>query len=104
MGGTIKIQRSDKPEKKYVAVIKDSDTGRVKRVYFGQAGASDFTKHGQEERKQRYLDRHRDREDWTSSGFKTAGWWSRWILWNKKTIEASKASARSHLPSGWSLA
>ena len=31
---------SDKPEKKYYIITKDN-----KRVYFGQASASDFTKH-----------------------------------------------------------
>lgn len=103
MGGTIKIQRSDKPEKKYVAVIKDDGSGRVKRVHFGAAGMSDYTKHHDDARKGRYIERHKEREDWTSNGFKTAGWYSRWILWNKKSIEASKASARSHLPSGWVL-
>ena len=37
---------SDKPEKKYYIITKDN-----KRVYFGQASASDFTKHKNEERK-----------------------------------------------------
>ena len=40
---------SDKPEKKYYIITKDN-----KRVYFGAAGMSDFTKHKDEERKQRY--------------------------------------------------
>ena len=103
MGGSIKIQRSDKPEKKYVAVIKDNNTGRTRTIHFGAAGMSDYTKNHDDARKQRYIERHKSNEDWTPSGFKTAGWFSRWILWNKKTIEASKASARTHLPSGWTL-
>ena len=41
---------SDKPEKKYYIITKDN-----KRVYFGAAGMSDFTKHKDEDRKNRYI-------------------------------------------------
>jgi hypothetical protein len=41
----------DKPEKKYY-------TKEKKRVYNGAVGYSDFRKHKNEERKQRYIDRH----------------------------------------------
>jgi len=70
---------------KYVAVLEKD--GRVKTVKFGAYGMSDFTKHRDEERKQRYLDRHREREDWND--ITTAGAWSRWLLWNKPTIRES---------------
>ena len=49
--------KSDKPEKKYY-IITNSD----KKVYFGAAGMSDFTKHKDEARKQRYIDRHKKNE------------------------------------------
>jgi hypothetical protein len=75
---------SDKPEKKYYIITKDN-----KRVYFGQASASDFTKHKNEERKNRYILRHQKNEDWGKSGIDTAGFWSRWLLWNKPTIKES---------------
>ena len=75
---------SDKPEKKYYIITKDN-----KRVYFGQASASDFTKHKNEERKNRYILRHQKNEDWGKSGIDTAGFWSRWLLWNKTTIKSS---------------
>ena len=42
---------------------------------------------GDEERKQRYLDRHRARENWND--FMSAGSLSRWILWNRPTLRAS---------------
>lgn len=74
--------KSDKPEKKYY-IITNSD----KKVYFGAAGMSDFTKHKDEARKQRYIDRHKKNESWTNKD--TAGFWSRWLLWNKPTIKAS---------------
>ena len=48
---------------------------------------SDFTKHNNEDRKKLYLDRHRKRENWND--FMSAGSLSRWILWNKTTLESS---------------
>jgi hypothetical protein len=76
---------------KYVAVLEKD--GRVKTVKFGAYGMSDFTKHRDEERKQRYLDRHREREDWND--ITTAGAWSRWLLWNKPTIRESLADLKT---------
>ena len=47
------------------------------------------TIHDEDARKKRYLDRHRKRENWND--FKSAGSLSRYILWNKKTLDASIA-------------
>jgi hypothetical protein len=69
-----------------------------KQIHFGQRGASDYTKHKDVDRKNRYLARHAGtmphaktsrRENWTKSGIDTPGFWSRWLLWNKPTIEGS---------------
>ena len=78
----IVISKSNKPQKKFQAVID----GR-KTVHFGQSGASDFTKHNDTERKQRYIDRHKKRENWQDPT--TAGFWSKHLLWNKETIKDS---------------
>ena len=78
------ITKSKKPDKKYDARIDGTKT-----VSFGQKGASDFTKHKNTDRKERYIDRHKAREDWTKSGAKTAGFYSRWITWNKPTLKES---------------
>ena len=69
---------------KYYIITKSG-----KKVYFGAAGYSDFTKHKDEARRKRYIERHEKNEDWTKSGIDTAGWWSRWLLWNKPTIKES---------------
>jgi hypothetical protein len=53
------------------------------------AGASDFTHHKDEARKQRYINRHKNNEIWSTSGVDTAWFWSRWLLWNKPTIKES---------------
>ena len=64
-------------------------TNSGKKIYFGAAGMSDFTKHKDKARKQRYIDRHKKNETWTESGIETTGFWSRWLLWNKPTIKES---------------
>ncbi len=81
------IEPSTSKTKKYKAVFYDDKGKKVKTTQFGAKGYSDFTTHKDPKRKQRYLDRHRDRENWNS--YMTAGSLSRWILWNRTTIKAS---------------
>jgi hypothetical protein len=50
---------------------------------------SDYTIHKDPERKERYINRHMKREDWTKSGMKTSGFYSRWLLWNLPSLSAS---------------
>ena len=65
-------------------------TSSSRKVYFGAKGYEHFSSgHKDPKRKQRYIERHKDKENWTKSGIDTAGFWSRWLLWNKPTIEAS---------------
>lgn len=77
---------SKRPGKKFDAVF-ETESGRTKRVPFGQAGAPDFTKTGDEERKRLYLIRHKANENWDKPD--TPGALSRWLLWNKPTLEES---------------
>lgn len=82
------IKSSTNPKKKYMAIFFDDYGKKKKTTYFGQAGALDFIKSkGDKERKKRYLNRHRVRENWND--FMSAGSLSRWILWNKPTLKAS---------------
>jgi hypothetical protein len=79
---------SDKPAKKFYIQFINPETGREKKVYFGAAGMSDFTINKDEDRKARYLKRHRGMgEDYTN--IYTPGALSKFLLWNKKTISAS---------------
>lgn len=82
------IKKSTQPKKKYMAVFTENGK-KVKTTHFGSAGMSDFTKNKDEERKKRYLDRHRKNENWND--YKSAGSLSRYILWNKPTLRASIA-------------
>ena len=72
---------------KYTAIFYDDDRKKIKTSHFGSAGMSDYTKHKDDERKQRYLDRHRNNENWND--YMTPGSLSKNILWNKPTINAS---------------
>lgn len=85
------IKPSDKPQKKYVAIIDDK-----KHIYFGQAGASDMTQHKSEERKNRYIDRHSKRENWNDPT--TPGFWSRWILWESPTLVGAVRNINRKFP------
>ena len=76
------ISKSKNPDKKYDARIDGKKT-----VSFGSAGMSDYSIHKDPERKQRYIDRHKKNENWSDPT--TAGYLSRWILWNKPTISES---------------
>lgn len=82
----LSITKSDKPDKKLMAQFLQQD-GRTKTIYFGAAGMDDFTKSNDKEKKKRYLTRHSKNESWSDP--MTAGALSRWILWNKPTLEAS---------------
>jgi hypothetical protein len=86
------IKKSHRPDKKWDAVFLRPD-GTEKVQPFGQRGYSDFTKHKDATRKQRYIARHkRMHEDWKDPT--RAGTLSRFILWNKPTLRASVRSYR----------
>ena len=82
----VNIKKSNLENKKMAAIFYDG-TKKLKTVHFGQAGASDFTIHKDPERKQRYIERHEKRENWNDP--MSAGSLSRWILWNKPTLQES---------------
>jgi len=90
---SVEISRSSKPEKKLMAIFYDDEGKKMKTTHFGQRGASDYTKHGDKERMERYLERHgggfetSTKEDWKDPT--TAGSLSRWILWNKPSLKGS---------------
>jgi hypothetical protein len=58
-------------------------------VHFGAAGYEDFTMHKDEARKKNYIQRHKPNQDWTRSGVDTAGFYARWLLWNKPSLQES---------------
>jgi hypothetical protein len=99
----IKIIKSPKSTKKFRTVFEDKTY-----VDFGANGYSDYTLHKNPMRMRLYVKRHGGKikkdlmneinpsaiqnkmlniidsykEDWSISGIKTAGFWSRWYLWS----------------------
>ena len=86
----ILLRKSTNSSKKFMVIFEDGKT-----VHFGAEGYSDFTKHKDEARKQRYINRHKNNENWGKSGIRTAGFWARWLLWNKPTLTASIADIQN---------
>ena len=84
METVVVIRKSLNADKKYEAVID----GR-KTVSFGAKGYSDFTLHKDPERKQRYIQRHQNNEDWSKTGINTPGFYAKHVLWNKDTTQKS---------------
>jgi len=65
--------------KKFMAIFMN---GKI--VHFGDNRYEDFTIHHDENRKQRYLNRHIRNENWDDPY--SAGSLSRFLLWNKSTL------------------
>jgi hypothetical protein len=88
----ISIKPSTNKDKKLMATF-EKDNGRQVTTHFGASGYMDYTKYYKKdpkvakEKRASYLARHRENEDWND--VTSAGALSRWILWNKSTIEQS---------------
>ena len=77
--------RSPNPKKKFRVRIGN------KNIDFGAEGYTDYILSGGDNKKKRaYIARHSKMgENWTPSGILTKGWWSRFLLWNKPTLDQS---------------
>jgi hypothetical protein len=82
---SVRLRRATNGVHKFTAQFPDGGP----TVRFGRKGYSDFTIHKDKERMKRYLTRHRKRENWTRAGARTAGFWSRWILWSEPSFQAA---------------
>ena len=91
----ISLKDANDNKHKYVVTLLNKETGREKTVRFGAFGMSDYTIHKDDKRKNNYIARHEVRENWADPS--TAGFWSRWILWNLPTVSASlKDTIKNH--------
>ena len=75
------LSPSTRSSKKWMVKINN------RTIHFGAKGMSDFTINNDPKRKASYITRHRKRENWNDP--KTAGFWSRWLLWEKTTLPAA---------------
>jgi len=83
----VEIIPATQKNKKLQAIFYNKDKKKIQTIAFGFRGMSDYTIHRDAKRKQRYIDRHKAREDWTKPN--NAGSLSRFLLWNKPTFSAS---------------
>lgn len=80
---------SEKENKKYTVI--NGDTAKI--IDFGAKNYKDYIQYSDEDdekakiRKDSYIARHKVREDWND--LDKAGTWSRYILWNKPTLNES---------------
>ena len=86
----VKISRSTRAGKKWMAAVENGAT-----VHFGAQGYEDFTQHGDEARRKNYLARHGGGgQDWGDR--QTAGYWSRWLLWEKPSLTGAVSALRKN--------
>jgi hypothetical protein len=76
------LKKSKAKGKKYTAIFL-MPNGKTKTVNFGAKGYTDYTLSHDDERRKRYIERHKN-EDWTDPT--KAGTLSRYILWEEKSI------------------
>ena len=89
----VSIKRSTKSGKKLMATF--STNGRKKVVHFGASGMSDYTKHKDRVRRNKYIFRHN--KDLGTGDPTRAGFLSMFVLWNKPSLQASISDYRRRL-------
>lgn len=74
------LSNSTRQDKRYM--VKTDD----KTIHFGSPDHDNYIIHKDAKRKDSYINRHSKTEDWTKQGIYTAGFWSRWLLWEKPSL------------------
>lgn len=88
----VKIHKSPKTNSRFLATLTDVESGDVKKVHFGAtARTKTFYDVKDDKKRDAYIARHSAPsagQDHSPTGIFTAGWWSRWFLWEtQKTNE-----------------
>lgn len=60
-------------KKKYAVLVRNTRTGNVNKIKFGQAGAEDYLIHKDKDRRRRFKERHKCSE---KKDKLKPGWWS----------------------------
>lgn len=81
------LLKSPRKNKKWRVVLEDGET-----VDFGDDRYEDYTQHQDKDRREAYIKRHKANEDWSDKT--TAGYWSRWLLWEKPSLKEAKRYIR----------
>ena len=89
----VKFKKLRGGSKKYEITFNKNGKKYVRK--FGSAGMSDFTKHKDKERRERYISRHK--KDLKTKDPMKPGYLSMFILWNKPSLKASLADYKRRL-------
>ena len=81
------ISKSASANKKYDALIDGKH-----HISFEAKGYSDYTLNKDPARRLNYIKRHSN-EDWSRSNVASAAWLSRYILWEKPTLQEAISNA-----------
>ena len=87
----VKLQKSTRKNKKWNVVFDYQD--KTYNIHFGAKNHDDFLITGNETKKQNYIKRHQVNEKWDD--ITTAGYWSKQLLWNKRTLYESMKDIES---------
>jgi len=79
----VSVKPSDDGKHKLVATFRNKKTGKEIQTHFGKVGMSDYTKHKDKERRERYRTRHK--KDLKTNDPTRAGYLSYYILWGDST-------------------
>ena len=83
----VSIGKSTRAGKKMMAIFYDEAKKKIKTTHFGADTYESYPDHQDLQRKMNYLGRHEKKENWND--YMTAGSLSRWILWNRPTLNES---------------
>jgi hypothetical protein len=86
----VQLLKSKLENKRYTAFFFNKERKKIKTTHFGLKKGQTFIDHKDEERKQRYLNRHEKNENWND--YMSSGSLSRWLLWHKPSLAASYSS------------
>jgi len=87
---------AEKDGKRAIAEIT-KENGKVKVVKFGlHNSGGTFFDGATAEKKDNYIGRHDKREKWGENGVCTAGFYSRWVLWESRSKSAIKEAIKKH--------
>ena len=83
----ISIEKSNRKDKRFVAIIYDSKMNPKEKINFGAKNGSTYIDHHDKIKKENYIKRHSGlNEDWTKIN---AGSLSRYILWEYPNLETA---------------
>jgi len=90
------LSKSNKPNKKLMVQYISPETNRIRTIHFGAKNYDDYLITNNDKKKNAYIARHQVREDFDN--YYKPSFYSRWLLWNQKTLEKSIRDTNKRYP------